>query len=244
MALLRSEFLMLGFLLLIAATLVPFTRKMIKKRLSLFVSSAIVFAAVVAPRTVRNYAVSGHIIPVLSHPWYEIWRGNNPLATGNGATLWVNPKDFPAIVHEMDAVAYDSVFEFNVNRIFKHQVFSYWDTQPGRGFLLGLKKVFYLFTVDFSTPSAANPTIMIMTIGAMVLLFWGYIRLSRSSPATEKIIILLFVGFYIVLTFFTFMLPRYQIYLIQVLMPLTAVITGITTDTRKLPNKKLFPTPL
>lgn len=227
MTMLRSEFFFLGFLLIIAATLVPLPHTEVRKRVVLCCSSLLVFVAVISPWTIRNYGLFGQFVPVLSHPWYEMWRGNNPQATGtthydDGRTVWVTPQAFPKLIRQMDSLPYDTHFELATDQILKREVLSFVFHEPFQFLRLGIKKIAYFLTVDFSDRNTRNPIYMVLMIGVILSIGRGYIRLLKSPLTTEKVIITLFILSYVFLTIMTVMLSRYQIYFYQVLLPIMA----------------------
>ena len=227
MAMLRSEFFFLGFLL-IAVTLFFAAKKYpLKKVFKQGAISLILCAAIIAPWTYRNYTLFHAFIPVLSHPWYEMWRGNNIYATGTtlnteGKSIWITPQQYPDIIQRMDAIPYDQYFEAKVDGIFKDEVLHFITANPGRFLMLGVKKIAYLFTIDFNHPQSRNPLYFIPMIGLSLLTLRGlYILIFHSvqqniyAPAS---IFSIFLLAYIGMTVMTVMLPRYQIYVFTAMM--------------------------
>ena len=56
------------------------------------VIAALFTTLIIAPWTIRNYAVLGGFVPVKSQFGFTLWVGNNPYATG---TTFVDPKYAP-----------------------------------------------------------------------------------------------------------------------------------------------------
>lgn len=228
MILLRSEYLILGFLLFIITYIfLSIRRKMLGALLFICLVTLIV-----GPWTYRNYKLFDTFVPVLSHPWYEIWRGNNPVATGTttdteGNGIWVNSKEFPHIIQDLDALTYDNKFEVLADNIFKNEVLSYWDADPMRYVLLAWKKLFYFITIDFNNPLSRNHYYLFFSVAGWCTIIYGFFGLYRNKLIDNNWFYLLLFGifllYYAALTMSTVMLPRYQIYILVALMPVSGV---------------------
>ncbi|HYM20933.1 MAG TPA: glycosyltransferase family 39 protein [Candidatus Kapabacteria bacterium] len=225
LTMLRSEFFILGFILIAVAGFSSRTKERVWQKNKLFLSSAAVCVAMIAPWTIRNYILFDRFVPVLSHPWYEIWRGNNTYVAGGSflerpTYIWINPKQFPDIVRKMDAVPYDRFFEPTVNDIFKAEAEQFVAASPGSTVILALKKLALLFTVDVTDVSARRPLYVLMVIPTIILIVTGILNiLKHSLTKYEGMLFLVFAGYYILITIATYDLPRYQIYLLMALLP-------------------------
>ncbi|MEI8133761.1 MAG: hypothetical protein WCH46_01640 [bacterium] len=231
MTLLRSEFFLIGFVLIVVVIFL--TRKKLELR-TLMISgsvSIIICASIIAPWTYRNYTLFHQFIPVLSHPWYEIWRGNNELANGTtlnseGASIFINPREYPTIIRKMDAIPYDQNFEPKVDNVFKAEVLDFVRDNPGRFLFLSVKKLAFFFTIDFNHPKSRNPFYSIPMIVVSALTVLGLYNLFRSpNPDTRSaaIIFAFFFVAYLGMTAFTVMLPRYQIYVFTSMLGVTGL---------------------
>lgn len=230
MTLVRSEFFVLGFCLIaVSAFFAAKGSARRRSRVQLFAVATIVCAGVIAPWTYRNTVLFGRFVPVLSHPWYEMWRGENPYASGSttdghGRTIWVEPERYPELIRAMDSIPYDRYFEPNVDRIFMHEVLGFITAHPGSFIALAGTKLLYLVTVDMNSASAKSPINMLSMFPVMVLILAGFFVLVRRR--TDLGITMLFgtfIAYYVALTVMTVMLSRYQIYLYVSLLPLAAV---------------------
>ena len=231
MTLLRSEFFMLGFILIGLSLF--FARKKISAQTIIRrgIISFVLCAGIIAPWTYRNYMLFHTFIPVLSHPWFEMWRGNNIYATGTtldekGQPTWVTADKNPELIRRMDAIPYDQFFEAKVDGIFKDEVIKFIEENPGRFLFLGVKKIAFLFTIDFSHPTSRNPFYFGPMIIVSILTIVGLYKLIRQinpSNLPAATIFSLFFFFYLTLTVMTVMLPRYQIYIFTIGIVLTGV---------------------
>jgi 4-amino-4-deoxy-L-arabinose transferase-like glycosyltransferase len=230
MTMLRSEFFFLGFLLI--ALSIYFARK---KSVGGHIYwqgaiSLMLCVVIIAPWTYRNYKLFHTFIPVLSHPWYEIWRGNNIHANGTtrnaeGKSIWISPQVYPDIVRRMDSIPYDQYFEAKVDGVFKDEVIHFIEENPGRFLVLGVMKIAYLFTIDLNHPQSRNPFYFAPMIILSALTLIGLYKLISHPGANYSAAAIFSVFFlaYLALTMMTVMLPRYQIYVFSAMMGVTGL---------------------
>lgn len=231
MTFLRSEFFILGFILIIVSAFFARKNAPLRKIFQRGIVAILLCAGIIAPWTYRNYTIFHTFIPVLSHPWYEIWRGNNIYATGTtlneeGKSVWVGSEKYPDLIHRMDAIPYDQFFEGKVDGIFRNEVIKFIEENPGQFLFLGAKKIAYLFTIDFNNPASKNPFYFVPMIIVSSLTTIGLYKLFRFST-TENFaaaaIYSVFFLFYLALTVMTVMLTRYQIYIFTAGISLTGL---------------------
>lgn len=238
MTMLRSEFLMLGFILIGAALILAYRYSYRQGIIGQALCAALVCIAIVGPWTARNYVLFHKVVPVLSHPWYEIWRGNNMLATGSnydreGDAIWASPAMFPGLIHRMDSIPYNSEFEWKADQLFKTEVISFIEEHPGRFVWLGVKKLFFFFTFDpyYRYNQSIFYIAPMLLISLLTIL--GMISLLRDRTHRQAAIVFsLFFLYYIALTFMTVALPRYQIYVFTCMLPVGGLIAGRTDRPR------------
>lgn len=190
-----------------------------------------VLAALIAPWTMRNFIVMHHFVPVTSHPWREIWRGANSLATGSGyaadgSDIWEGRR-FPQIISALDRVRVSPAFEVEADRIFKHEVLTFAKTHPLH--LLGLigRKVAMLWSVDFYYPKARHPLYILPTLAVELLFGASLLAVFRKRVNVQPQALwpfLLFWGFYTCVIATTYMLPRYQTYVLATVLPFLGVL--------------------
>lgn len=228
MILLRSEYLLLGIVLFGVSLALSAQPKNVINVVLFF----IIVVTIVGPWTYRNYQLFGTFVPVLSHPWYEIWRGNNEIATGtttdeNGRSIWVENSTFPKLIRSLDALPYDNKFEVRADSIFREDVVASWQSKPM--FYLGLagKKIAYFFTIDVNNPSSRNIVYLLFSISGWGVIIYSLIKLAKSKTRDHFFFVVFFSTFllyYIALTAATVMLPRYQIYVMVAMMPIMGII--------------------
>ncbi len=236
----RSEFFILGFILIAIAS-VSMGNASIGRRLRVAVLSAGCALLMIAPWTIRNYRLFDRFIPVVSHPWYEIWRGNNEFVAGGGLTdrhtyIWINPQMFPGIVHKMDAITYDRYFEVKVNDVFKSETIAFTTANIGSSIILSLKKLLFLFTIDLSDHSAYNPINILCAIPITISIILGFFYTARRRSKQIWWLFMVTLIYYIGITISTFVLPRYQSYIQTLLLPVSAMWFGYSPLIR--PNEQ------
>lgn len=229
LTLMRSEFLVLGLVFCVGAIV----RGRWKGGMALAV-----FMLVLAPWTIRNAIVLHRFVPVITHPYREVWRGNNPLSTGSGYAadgrdIWEDER-YPDIVRELDAVPVSASYEVDADAIFKRNVLQAWSSDPLRYLLLACKKVAMLWSVDIYYPKARNPLYVLPTL-LLLAAFFTSLRFLARAPWLAHIFILVapfvvFWVYYSALFGVTYVLPRYQIFVLATIMPF---IGGVVTKFRR-----------
>ncbi len=226
---LRSEFFFLGPLLIAVSLLFAAKKHAIFPVIFQGLASIAICVSIVTPWTIRNYELYHKFVPVVSHPWWELWRGNNALTAGtnrrqDGQSMWVTPSDFPAIVHRMDSIPYDRIFEGKVDQVFKSETINFIKTHPTKFLLLAGKKLFYFFTRDPNDRSSANPLYWGPTLIISLLIIMGTVTLLRDRTKWEvSVPIVIFLGYYLFMTAMTLMQSRYQIYVFTCMLPVTGL---------------------
>ena len=224
---LRSEFFFLGFLLIVISIMLARSnsREILRKGFA----GVLLCVAIIAPWTIRNYMIFHQFVPVLSHPWYEMWRGDNPQASGTtlnegGQSVWVTTSNYPQLTRRMDSIPYNQFFEAKVDGIFKDEVISFVLHQPAQFLWLGTKKLAYFFTIDPHQPTCRNSLYFIPMLFVSSLTLLGLYRFSRDrSKRNAFMMIIVFFGTYLIMTFMTVMLARYQIYVFTCMLPVTGL---------------------
>jgi hypothetical protein len=224
---LRSEFFFLGFLLIVVSIILARSnsRGILRKGFS----GVLLCAAIIAPWTIRNYTIFHQFVPVLSHPWYEMWRGDNPQASGTtrnegGQSVWVTTSNYPQLTRRMDSIPYNQFFEAKVDGIFKEEVISFILQQPAQFLWLGTRKLAYFFTIDPNQPNCRNPFFFVPMLLVSGLTIIGFYRLARDTSRRHTFyVVFVFFGTYLFMTFMTVMLTRYQIYVFTCSLPVTGL---------------------
>jgi hypothetical protein len=231
-ALLRTEFWVVGTLVLLI-TMFATRSRIDNTTLLKYVSLALLLhLAIGGSWVLRNYEVFGKILPTGTHPWYEIWRGNNEYANGEsrdpeGGVVTVDTIRFRRITLRMDSLPYNQHFETKLDGIFKQEAISYIGSHPAAYLLLSAKRALFLFSFDPSDPRGRNPFYAGLMIVVSVLTLLGGFALLRMYPQSftrspALIITSIFAIYFVELTI-SQMLPRYQIYVFSMMLPLTGI---------------------
>lgn len=218
MALMRSEFLIIGVVLACIAGIQTSWKTTVRAILMMMI--------VVAPWLIRNAVEFGQPVGIVSHPWREIWRGANERATGSGYDaagndIWEG-KLFPHIVDRLDSIPHSATFELQADAVFKDEAQTYIRNNVVEWFTLSAKKVLYLWTIDPYYPKGRNPAYIIPTILTSLLILIGLVMaIRRRRPVLPIVVIMIMMtGLFAI----TYVLPRYQTYLFSIAMPLIACI--------------------
>jgi 4-amino-4-deoxy-L-arabinose transferase-like glycosyltransferase len=231
MTLLRSEFLILSLFLIVAS--LYFLRKKIPIRniASYGAISFFAFASIIAPWAIRNYNLFQKFVPIVDRPWHEIWRGNNIHSTvssfdQSGKPIWIHASLFPTIVAAMDSIPYDQYFTIRVDSIFRKEAIAYIEQHPIHSAALGTEKILSLLTIAYFPGISANPLYFISIIAISIMSVSGMITLMKNRNSVQNGVptfYLIFFIYYCIIAALTFVLPRYQIYIFSVLLPLTGL---------------------
>lgn len=230
--LVRSEFLLLAFAFLGVSALAAKLRAGKAFKFSQLVLASAVFAAIVAPWSVRNYSIFDKFVPIVSHPRHEIWRGNNPKATGgsrdsDGEGIWLSEKHGSSLIPKLDSLEYDEKFEIRADSIFGAEAKKFISKNPGKFVELGAKRVLFFWTVDPFDSRTWNPIYMFFAGFILVGTVIGSIRLlfGRNLPILKNpyLIYLTFFAYYTALMFAVNLESRYQVYLFTVCVPIVGV---------------------
>jgi 4-amino-4-deoxy-L-arabinose transferase-like glycosyltransferase len=230
--LLRSEFFIVGIVILFV-TIISLTKTPgFAQALKYILITLAIHSSICSIWIVRNYNLYGHILPSGTHSWHEIWRGNNPYASGltfnsSGDMVIIDTTRFRQITMRVDSIPYDKHFEYHIDQVFREEALAYVKAHPMETVWRTLQKVFFLFTFDFSHELGGNIfysgsmlLVSILTVAAFILM----IKKMRFSLIHSPFSILLtFLAIYTLQIGISEMLPRYQIYVFSVMLPLTGI---------------------
>jgi len=220
LTLMRSEFLILGVLFCVGA----FVRS--RSRGWIAIASMI---CVVAPWTIRNAIELESVVPVITHPFREVWRGNNPIATGSGYAadgrdIWEDER-FPSIVRALDSVAITPRYEVEADAIFKREALAFVSANPIAALKLSMKKVAMLWSIDLYYPKARHPLYIVPTL--LLLAVFGasmMVVIKRKMLSLAALLpYVLFWLYYSAVIGTTYMLPRYQVFILATTMPFVGI---------------------
>lgn len=181
------------------------------------------------PWAVRNYNLFGKLMPTVSHPWHEIWRGSHPRSSGGEIALNSNEKlqlnhDIDKeLMIKMDALPYDELFEIRVDRLLKKESIKHISNDIPRFIALCGKRLMHLWILDFTSPRATNPiyasNIIIIWIG-----FWyGIIQIIKKKQIIQFLPFFLFAFFYSSVVSLINYEARYQVYLVTIMTPIAGL---------------------
>lgn len=239
----RSEFLLFYFVLIIVLIYLLSKQKKFstKNILSFSALSILVFLLIVSPWIIRNTSLFNQFTTIISHPWHELWRGNNQYSSGGASSeyqlnIWVRKHQYPDIIKKIDKLPYNQHFEIAVDSIFKVEVINFWTENPFKTLQIWLKRAFFTMTIDPYTPRARNLVfiffILVSVFSALVGLRW--IIKNRPNGDLSYIIYLTFFISYLILITIVNLETRYQIYLVSLLHPFSGI--GLIELYKKIKN--------
>lgn len=182
----------------------------------------LVTTVTVAPWTARNYLVFDQFIPVRSNFWINVWRGNNPDATGTARGEDKQPIDRSvnsAYMEELQARLTSN--EIQREKVYKDYAIRYIRENPIRYAELSVRRLIYFWTVDPTHPLSTNPLYWIPWSILLILVGYGVVKARRVWQSYS---FWLLQGLaYTVVYSLTLVLPRYRIPLYPALFLLAAV---------------------
>lgn len=233
--LIRSEYLLLSLILGVSVFVSKFLLKNSQfnfkisiKQFSLFLVS---FVIIVAPWSIRNTMLFGKFIPIVSHPWHEFWRGNNVMANGSrdsktGRPIWINESIFPEIVRKIDSVPYNQNFELAVDSIYHIEYTNFTHIYPLEHKILILKRSLYFWLVDIESKKARHPIYVLFVFIATIPFYYVVYRMIKDKNKNDFALLLPFLVFcfyYTLLIALVNLETRYQVYLINTLIPFSGL---------------------
>lgn len=226
----RSEFLMLGnVLLFISAAVVLYLRKHRFPTVFLHYGMAVALIFLtISPWMYRNTELFGKFVPIVSHPWHEIWRGNNEMATGgafgkNNESIWLSENHSPHLIDKLDSLEYNAYFEIAADSVFKEEAQKFIKNNPTEYMMLSLKRVLFLWSVDIYTPRAKSIPYVFFILITIPAGFYGLYKAGREHRFITVPIVIFFM-FYTMLFGLVNLETRYQIYMLSTLIPFTGLM--------------------
>lgn len=235
-ALIRSEAMLLGVVLIFLVALLHVRQESMR---NVLVQSGIALVAmmlVLAPWTYRNYHLFGRVMPTVSRAWHEIWKGNNPLFQGSlyrgsgkeieqvfaGDTL-INRR----ICMRLDSIPYNQAFEPRQDDIFKEEAIAYVKAHPVKTLAMTMLKAVELWTFDFFYEKTRHPAYILMTLPFTLLAALGLIVAYKHRGTTSTAPLFwcfaCIYAYYTAIFGVTFLMVRYQVYFVSLLLPFTGL---------------------
>ena len=249
LSLVRSEFLIIGPIIFLSSFIYYIIiRKYSKfsiKNLYILAVFILSFYIVVSPWIYRNTNMFGKFTTIVSHPWHEFWRGNNPLASGRdnnifGEKKWLSKERYPNVILRIDSLPYNQNFEIAVDSILKDEAITYIKNHPFQTLYTMAKRLLFTWTIDIYTPRTRHPINVIFVFITVIPALIGLIFLYKSGRFKRDynvfIIFLSFLVLYTLLFTVVNLIGRYQIYLLNLCHPLAGL--GIYELSQKLFKKK------
>lgn len=230
--LVRSEFLILSLILFVFISFYHLKSTPFPLNLRKFLYILIPFLIIVSPWVYRNYKLFDKLVPVVSHPWHEVWRGNNSDATGGcngkkGKKIWLGKDYQPHVINRMDSLKYNQNFEIAVDSIMKEETVSYISKNPFHYIVLSLKRAMFLWTIDIYTPRAREIKYSFFIVITFIPFIIGISILTRNNLKDKKyhsaIPFLIFFIYYTLLFGLVNLETRYQVYMFSVALPITGI---------------------
>ncbi|HRJ84431.1 MAG TPA: glycosyltransferase family 39 protein [Ignavibacteria bacterium] len=193
-----------------------------------FVSRSVVYfficVIMISPWTIRNYITFGKLIPVSTSFGYNFYTGH-----GDEASTEIYKQ-------KLSLIEEDKNFEIMKSNIALETAFDYIKNNPVSEVKESVRKVFSLWVFDLYRQSSRNPVYLIMWLPVLFFFTIGTFRLFQNR---KKYIILKPVYYYLVfstlLVIVFFNIPRYQVQMSIVLVPIA--VFGLLNLKHKMKDK-------
>ncbi|GEM_PF-1306783 len=194
--------------------------------------AAAYFAVVVLcalPWSIRNYATFDSFVPLTSNGWLNIWRGNNPEATGgswhtDGSSNWFDRRQ--TLVGEFKKLPVTDRYELDVMAIYRERALDFIFERPMQALSLYGKKFLMFLTVETSDKRVYQLPLSLPNLLLSALTVAGFVTLLRRRRGPALLLI--------AVAFYWFFIPlfhvetRYQIMLSVLYAPIaSALLIGI-----------------
>ncbi len=236
----RSEYLALSFVIIGVSLFISWKRNRDFSLIKALSFAYVIFMIIVSPWIIRNTLLFDKFVPIVSHPWHEVWRGNNYLASGGasdkeGEDIWLNYKFSPHIIPKLDRLPLDQHFEIAADSVFRSEAEAFIRVKPGKYLELAGKRMLFFWTIDPYDPRGHHPLYVFFVIIVIVPLFVSLIRLWKREKLLQNplLVYLAFFAFYTLLIGLVNFETRYQVYLLTVSVPLTGI--AVFKEYRKAP---------
>jgi len=181
------------------------------------ISSLLLLVLLMLPWAWRNLRALGHWVPTTTTLGYNLWRGNNPEATGTGRSLAgvdePTPQDIEA---EINAIPLERDFELQMDKVFMQRALHFIRTRPLSAIALALRKQVYFWVSDLTHPLARTPYYLIPTAALALFAFAGLVSRKPQSGDCQLLYLAIFLPAGTASVFFV--LPRYRMFIDPLLM--------------------------
>lgn len=170
------------------------------------------FIVLLTPWAWRNAQVFGQFVPTTTTFGYNLWRGNNPDATGAGRSLQGVDEPTPTEIEaEIIALPPVAAFELQMDKIFRRRALEFIIAHPVSVLTQALRKQFYFWVSDLTHPLARTPYYLLPTVGLTVLAFYGLWKEPAQVREWLMFYLAIFLPALTVSVFFV--LPRYRMFI-------------------------------
>jgi hypothetical protein len=144
--------------------------------------AAVAAFVVIAPWTVRNYAVFHRLIPVANSEGYNLFKGFNAEANGSGKWVDDNHVAERLLGRELNAVPLNSNYENAVGKVYHNAAIDYMKSHPLRSFVvLPMYKVALFWIYDVTDPITHELLYQLQFWPLFVLSIIGLAMAARSG---------------------------------------------------------------
>jgi hypothetical protein len=208
-----------------------FHRREIARLIKPYVLAGVIMFAIMSPWLIANFIRFDSVILGSTSGGFNLWRGNNPTASGGGWRAdgtgvlppWETQEQILNRLHGIEPLKFERAYSSELASLAVEWVRS----NPGEALGLAVKKCLLIWVLDLYHPSNAKYLYAVCHLIALTLAIIGFRSLRKKKAPLEFRRWLWIAGGVCVastlLTMVFFSLPRYQIFLVGYYFPLVAL---------------------
>lgn len=195
-----------GTVLLAIIVLYFLFKKKIKAGIIIFSIAVII----ISPWTIRNYIVFGKLLPVTTSMGYNFYLGHS------------REENDLRFMTRIRALNEDSQFEINRSAIGVEEAIIYMKEKPDKDAVEVLIKLYSLWIIDAYRNMARNPVYVLTWLFTLLLFIYGYYLLRDNKKIKPYFLFLnIYLIFSTLLVVIFFNIPRYQIQMSFIMIPIS-----------------------
>lgn len=180
-----------------------------KKRIRTGSIILILAIVIISPWTIRNYIVFDKIIPVTTSMGYNFYLGHSNESTDS------------LLYKKVININEDAQFEIERSTIAANESIEFIKSNPDADIKEMFSKIYSLWLIDKYRELARHPLYVITWLVTLILFFYGYYLSWRNNTFRHRLLFLnIYLIFSTLLVIFFFNIPRYQIQMSIIIVPI------------------------
>lgn len=214
-------------------------QKNILKKAFIFILTTLI---ILTPWIIRNFVLFERLTPLTISGGINLWQGQNAQVTGTRSEYTDPPmKITESMQKKINELTPTIDYEIKLDNIYKDEAISFMKKNPGTVIKMALRKfVFYwgyYWGINFTYPSAKNP---LYWLPWFILLPFFIVGIINTYDFKKYYLFYMYFIFSTIMIMIFFVLPRYRIFIIPLIIPFSVVgFINVSDIFRKIFNKKV-----